>query len=201
MELTHRSHASSGTGEHWVCGTPTQLWPRERDFVDWLIANLDLLGASMGMILEFTGREVGIGPRWTDTDIFGREWLVGGRRLDIDARNEQGQRVIVEAQLGPTDHSHLGQLMSYAVLADAQHIVWAIAGDPIDSAFCDDHLDAVAELNEIYAGRRTFTVVEAVIESQRRPTPVYDDPLVPMLRRVDLTTMTYAPDPVLPAPS
>ncbi len=54
-----------------------------------------------------------------------REESVGRFSLDLIGRNnDDGSTVIVENQLGGTDHSHLGQLLTYAGGLDAQTIIW-----------------------------------------------------------------------------
>jgi hypothetical protein len=188
-------------GWHWQEGIGKELWPKERDLVDWLSGNLDRLGNVVGMQLEFAGREVRVGQHWlAEDDQSGHKFWVGGGRLDLDLRNEYGQRVIVEAQLGKTDHSHLGQLVSYACRADAQFAIWALASAGIDSdePFTSDHLAALAELNQIYAGKRMFIAVHAVAETARFERWDFGDvPLMPYLRRIDPAIVYYAtPNPL-----
>lgn len=172
---------------------PRVLWPREvADFHPWLIGALDRLAQCLGMQrLECVGREVPVGERWTHTDRSGWERVVGGVRPDITARDESGRLVVIEAQFGPADHKHLGQLLTYGCAAEADVVVWVVADfDPLFSA---DHLKALAELNEAFAGRRHFAVVAVTLESCPYPvTPAADVILVPRLRRVDLVSQSWA---------
>lgn len=171
-----------------VIADPRWLWPREADFHRWLAGNLDVLAACLRMgRLEFVGREVLLGERGTQQDWRGREQVVGGLRLDVAARDEHGRYVAIEAQFGDGDHTHLGQLLAYAHASQAEVAVWiAIGTDPLFSA---EHLCALAELNEAFAGRRRFCVVVATLESRPRSTPPRgDEPLHPRLRQVDLLT-------------
>ena len=108
----------------------TEIWPDEaQNFTVWLSKpeNLQLLGASLGLELEFIGREVPVGPF----------------RLDLLARErESGQEVAIENQLYPSDHSHLGQLMTYAAGRQAQVLIW------VASSFTPQHRAAVDWLNQ-----------------------------------------------------
>jgi hypothetical protein len=141
------------------------------------------------MQLTVDGREVPVGHHWVaGNDRTGHRFRVGGGRLDLDLRNESGQRVIVEAQLGKTDHSHLGQLISYAHHANAPYAIWLLASKDIESEepFTPDHLETLAELNELYAESRTFMLVHATAETAQFYGPNFGDvPLLPFLRRVD----------------
>ena len=60
--------------------------------------------------------------------------------------------MVIEAQLGLSDHSHLGQLLSYALRLPACG-VW------LATRFHEEHRDAVAELNRLCGGAfRCFAV-------------------------------------------
>lgn len=89
------------------------MWPHEaRDFTPWLLQNADVLGDLLGMdlILEIA------------------EHPVGGFRLDLKGRDQSsGETVIVENQLQPSDHTHLGQLLTYAAGTDPTTVVWIAA--------------------------------------------------------------------------
>jgi hypothetical protein len=150
--------------------------------------------------LQFVGREVQVGAQWQDIDATGREIWVGGLRLDIAARDELGRTVVIEAQLGSSDHRHLGQLMTYARAAEAAVVVWVAAARDFDPPFRHDHLAALAELNDCFAGRRVFHAVAASVESERRPDfSILTDTLLPRLNLVDLTPIEdgfrYTSDP------
>ena len=105
------------------------VWPNEaRDFTPWLAENITVLGEALGMDLEVEEREASVG--------------VGGYKLDVLARDLGSDRkVVIENQLGPTDHSHLGQLLTYTAGFDANVIVW------IAKKFQDDHREALDLLN------------------------------------------------------
>lgn len=76
-------------------------WTSEaNDFTPWLAQeeNINLLGEAIGVELEVEGTEKG----------------VGSFRADILCKDTAtGHYVLVENQLETTDHSHLGQLLTY----------------------------------------------------------------------------------------
>lgn len=104
-----------------------EVWLHEaHDFTPWLHENVALLAEALGFDIEATGREVSVGD--FAVDIVGRT-TPGGRS------------VIVENQLAPTDHSHLGQVLTYASGLDAAIIVW------VAPRFRDEHRQALDWLN------------------------------------------------------
>ena len=77
-----------------------------------------------------------------DLKVQQREASVGRFSLDLLARDVGNNRaVIIENQLEPTDHSHLGQLLTYAAGYDASAIVW------IAKEFRDEHRAPMDFLN------------------------------------------------------
>ena len=104
-----------------------QVWPTEPGhFTPWLGDNLDKLGAEIGLDLELVETEAQVGPFRLDV-----------RAQDANIRGE----VIIENQFGHTDHSHLGQLLTYASGFDAGVVVW------IAENFRDEHRKALDYLN------------------------------------------------------
>jgi hypothetical protein len=105
------------------------VWEHEaKDFTPWLAANADVLGEVLGLEVEFTQSEQQVGPY--AVDIIGRDLT-------------HNSVLIVENQLEKTNHSHLGQLITYAANTDAVTVVW-VARD-----FTDEHRQAVDYLNEL----------------------------------------------------
>ena len=108
-----------------------EAWEDEaRDFTPWLAQeeNISLLGDTIGMELEVEAREKSIGPFKADI-------------LCKDTADDH--YVLIENQLERTNHTHLGQLMTYASGLHAVTIVW------IANRFTDEHRSALDWLNEI----------------------------------------------------
>lgn len=109
------------------------VWPSEADdFTPWLAKteNITLLSETLGLELEVDATEVGIGPY--RADIVCRDTSDG---------SPDGSVVLIENQLGKTDHGHLGQLLTYAAGLDAVTVVW------IARPFTDEHRAALDWLN------------------------------------------------------
>ena len=106
-----------------------QAWISEPgDFTPWLAQpeNIVLLGEAIGIELEVESQEKSVGPF----------------RADILCRDTTDRHyVLIENQLERTDHTHLGQLLTYAAGLDAVTIVW-VAG-----RFTDEHRAALDWLN------------------------------------------------------
>jgi hypothetical protein len=105
-------------------------WPGEAtDFTPWLAGeeNLALLGDVLGLELELIDTEKDVGPY----------------RADIVCKDTaDGSWVLVENQLDKTDHTHLGQILTYAAGLSAVHVVW------VAKRFTDEHRAALDWLNE-----------------------------------------------------
>ena len=125
----------------------TRMWPDEAlDFTPWLADNLELLGDALGLKLESVQMEVPVGPYY----------------LDILAREtDEGVKVAIENQLKETDHTHLGQLLTYATGCDAHIAIW-VAPD-----FGYEHAQALHRLNELTNERVRFygVKVEVIIKA------------------------------------
>lgn len=106
---------------------PRTVWPHEAlDFTRWLLTNIEVLGEALGLDLEVEA-EVGVGPFAVD---------LSGKDLG------SGRPIIVENQLAPTDHIHLGQLLTYAAGLQTSIVVW------ISPQFRDEHRQALDWLNQ-----------------------------------------------------
>ena len=86
------------------------IWKHEAgEFTPWLAKNLDQLGSVLGLDLELQQTEM----------------PVGSFSADILANDAGSNRtVVIENQLEPTNHKHLGQLITYAAGQDAGIVVW-----------------------------------------------------------------------------
>lgn len=108
--------------------SPRSVWVHEgHDFTPWLLSHADHLAEALGIELEFTSAEHPVGSYLLD--------LIG-RDLTHDAV------LIVENQLEPTDHGHLGQLLTYAAGTAAATIVW------IATRVREEHRQALDWLNQ-----------------------------------------------------
>ena len=107
-----------------------EAWLSESgDFTPWLAQeeNLSLLGDAIGIELELESQEKEVGPF----------------RADILCKDTATDNwVLVENQLERTDHSHLGQLLTYAAGLKAVTIVW------IAERFTEEHRATLDWLNE-----------------------------------------------------
>lgn len=118
---------------------PRQIWQDEaRDFTPWLAKHIDQLAEAVGVPLE----------------VESVEQSVGDFKLDIYATIEGSERkVVIENQLSPTNHKHLGQLMTYAAGLDASVVIW------LSPHIRQEHKDAVDWLNDITQEAHSFFLV------------------------------------------
>jgi hypothetical protein len=105
-----------------------------------------------------------------------REQSVGDFNVDLLCEDASGKRVIIENQLEKTDHSHLGQLLTYLVNLDASSAIW-VASDPRP-----EHQKVINWLNESTPVDVAFYLVK--IEAIRIGTSPFA-PLFTVLARPD----------------
>ena len=120
------------------------VWKHEaKDFTPWLLENPDVLGDALNIEVEFSQSEQQVGPYAVD---------IIGKDLTHDSV------LIVENQLEKTNHTHLGQLITYAANTDAVTVVW------IAKEFTDEHRQAIDYLNELSgnSGKARFFAVQVV---------------------------------------
>lgn len=100
------------------------------EFTPWLAdeENISLLGAAIGI---------------DGLELESTEQRVGSFSADILCKDSFGRWILIENQLDKTDHSHLGQLLTYAAGLKAVAIVW------IAREFREEHRSALDWLNTI----------------------------------------------------
>ncbi len=135
-----------------------EAWSHEaHSFTPWLADNLDRLSTAIGIPLELEGQEVS----------------VESFSADILARNPQNDtRVLIENQLEQTDHTHLGQILTYLAGLEAQVVIW------VASSFRDPHLSAVKWLNDHTVAPFAFFAVQV------KAVRIDDSPIAPLFEIV-----------------
>ena len=135
-----------------------EAWKHEAlQFTPWLAENIERLSEAIGVQLELTGTEVAV-------ETFS---------ADILARDLDGNVVLIENQLEQTDHTHLGQIMTYLAGLEAQTVIW------IAPAFREPHLSAIRWLNEHTSDGFSFFAIKA------RVVRIGDSPYAPIFEVIE----------------
>jgi uncharacterized protein DUF4268 len=123
---------------------PRTVWKHEAlDFTPWLTENIDAIATVLDLDLE----------------VVTREGAVGDFSVDIVAKDlGRDRKVIIENQLEATDHSHMGQLITYAAGIDASVVVW------VSREFREEHRQALDWLNRRGGGTEYFGVVLELLQ-------------------------------------
>jgi hypothetical protein len=128
-----------------------EVWRHEaQDFTRWLVENPDVIEDVIGLSL------VNLTP----------EQAAGAFRVDITGEARDGSLVVIENQLGPSDHDHLGKLVTYVAARSASIAVWIVA-DPRP-----EHIRAITWLNEGGTARFYLLKVQAVRIGESDPAPL-----------------------------
>lgn len=134
-------------------------WKHEaQEFTPWLAQNIDHLSEAIGVPLELTGTEVAV-------ETFSADILARDRRDD--------SLILIENQLEKTDHTHLGQIMTYLAGLEAQTVIW------IAPSFREPHLSAIRWLNEHTADGFSFFAVKV------RVVRIGDSPFAPIFEVIE----------------
>ena len=139
-----------------------EAWPHEaNDFTPWLAKNLPRLSQAIGVDLELEDTEVS----------------VEGFSADILARiPSDNSMVVIENQLENTDHTHLGQVLTYLAGLEAQTVIW------VAREFQGPHLSAIRWLNSHTVDPFAFFAVKVrAVRIGDAPAPVA--PLFEVLER------------------
>ena len=129
-----------------------EAWKTEaQDFTPWLHENISALGEALGMTLHSMGREVAIGDF----------------SLDLLAWDDDKRTVAIENQFNSTDHSHLGQLLTYAAGCNADVLIW------VTEKVRDEHRAAVEWLNRKTDTETEFYLVKVEVLRIDNSHPAY----------------------------
>lgn len=131
-----------------------KAWAHEAgEFTPWLAQadNLTLLAQSLGL---------------NELELVGIEHPVGDFKVDVLC-SDDGGKVIIENQLAKTDHTHLGQILTYAAGVGARKVIW------VAESFRTEHVAALEFLNHHTTDELDFFAVE--IELWR----IGDSPMAP----------------------
>ena len=122
-----------------------EVWAREdTHFTQWLAKE-----ENISLLLD----EISVAAENIKT-----EDNAGKFNCDITADEvESGKKIIIENQLEKTDHSHLGQLITYASSFDASIIVWVVADAK------DEHKQAIEWFNRYMTENISFFLVKIEI--------------------------------------
>ena len=128
-----------------------EVWPREpQDFTPWLADNIDLLNDTIDLSLSIVERE---NP-------------AGEFSADLFAEDESGNFVIIENQLEPSNHDHLGKVITYLTVLGAKAAIW-IVSEPRP-----EHITAISWLNESYSASFYLIKLEAIRIGDSFPAPM-----------------------------
>lgn len=113
----------------------------EHHFTPWLLQNINRIGEVLGIdiAVDDKEREVGVGRYWAD--IHATE--VGTNR-----------KIVIENQITPSDHKHLGQTLTYAAGLDCNIVIW------VCTEFREEHRQTLDWLNSVTGDRVGFFGVE-----------------------------------------
>lgn len=131
-----------------------KAWAHEAgEFTPWLaqVDNLILLAETLGI---------------DELELVGTEHPVGDFKVDILC-SDNGGKVIIENQLEKTNHTHLGQILTYAAGVGARKVIW------VAESFRTEHVAALEFLNQHTTDELDFFAVE--IELWR----IGDSPMAP----------------------
>ncbi len=132
---------------------PRTVWPHEAaDFTPWLRENIDYLAEAVGVDIQLVESEVAVGD--FSVDLVGEE-------------PGQSRPVIIENQLERTNHTHLGQLLTYAAGKNGGVVIW------VAPEFRPEHREALEWLNDATRGNLDFFGVELEVLQidDSRPAP------------------------------
>lgn len=129
------------------------VWRNEaHDFTPWLCANMDYLSEQIGLNIINASSE-------SPTDNF---------RVDIRAELENNANVVIENQFGPSNHDHLGKIITYRTAFNAKVAIWIV------EEARKEHIDACNWLNETDNGCDFYLIRAEIIQiGYSAPAPIF----------------------------
>ncbi|HUC25272.1 MAG TPA: DUF4268 domain-containing protein [Streptosporangiaceae bacterium] len=128
-----------------------EVWPHEAyDLTTWLEENVDVLDDVVGLGLVSAQRER----------------AVGAFSVDLVAEDELGRTVVIENQLDRSNHDHLGKLITYTAMTDANAAIW-IVSEPRP-----EHVRAISWLNDSAPADFYLLKIEGVRIGESDPAPL-----------------------------
>ena len=116
-----------------------EIWKKEdKHFTKWLEEHIDYLNEIIGF----------------DITVISREEKVGPFKVDLYGEDTNGNKVIIENQLEKTDHTHLGQVITYLTNLEANTAIW-ITKNPQE-----EHAKAIDWLNETTPDDISFYLIK-----------------------------------------
>jgi hypothetical protein len=127
------------------------IWKHEaQEFTKWLQDNIDVLGDVLDIHLSNVEREQSTGTF----------------NVDLKAEDDDGKLVIIENQLGKSNHDHLGKIITYLTAVEASKAIW-IVSEPRP-----EHIGAIAWLNESTPAEFYLLKIEGIKIGNSSPAPL-----------------------------
>lgn len=133
---------------------PAAIWKEAHHFNPWLASE--------------EGREVLAGAlpdKWLLVSAEHQQ-VAGDLFVDVLGKTALDQTVIVEAQLGQSNHDHLGKLLTYAAIYSAHAAVWIV------HEARPEHQEAINLLNQSGIAEFFLVKLEAVVIGSSPPAPL-----------------------------
>lgn len=121
-----------------------------KDLSKWVQDNIEELNVATGLSLS--------NPE--------REQPAGDFSVDLVAEDELGNKVIIENQLGKSDHDHLGKVLTYLTAHEAQAAIWIVERPRVE------HVNVFAWLNQSSSAEFYLVKVEAFRIGNSDPAPL-----------------------------
>lgn len=128
-----------------------EVWRHEaHDLTVWLEENVDVLNDVLGLSLVSAEREQN----------------AGAFSVDLVAEDDEGRTVVIENQLERSNHDHLGKLITYTAMTDAQVAIWVVS-EPRP-----EHVRAISWLNDSAPADFYLVKIEGIRIGDSPPAPL-----------------------------